>query len=453
MSLTVSPFVLSLPPLHKRQATLLAEKPKHKFTAIACGTKFGKTLGLAILSVLTLINAKDAIQILWAAPYLANAKVGFKYIRSLVPEHLITVNKTDLSITFKHNNATIFFKGVNVDPEAIEGEAYHLVIIDEASKLVPQGIVSIRTTTTATEAPIVMASTPRGRNWFYEYFKKGQDPNEPDYISYRAPTWANPSISLDEVRIAKQELSKRHFDQYYGAQFVDDADLFFGFSDCVRGKVIPFKRKDFHFWLAKGYSKAEVVIGADWAKTSDYCVFTALDISKPPYKIVGYMRFQDVPHKESANYLAAFASKFDKVEFGFHDKTGLGGPMDELVADHELNIKGLLWRNENKKEMVSDLMIAVERKLIQFPNIMNLKEEFESYEAKATKTGMLTYGAPSGQHDDIVSSILMTWKAAKPYILDSQGVVRLDEIGVDIDAEEMRKEAEYLAETLIPVVA
>lgn len=422
---------LVLPRMHDKQRNIFVPK-KNKFTISCCGTKFGKTLALAIKAAHSLFNADYPIQILWAAPTYPNAKVGYKYLLALLHHDLRNQNASELTITLKHNQAKIFFKGINHDPESVEGEMYHYVIVDEASKMKPQGIVSIRTTTTATKAPIDIVSTPRGKNWFWDYFRRGVDESERDYLSYTYPTSDNPFISRDEIEIARRQLPQRLYEQYYLARFVDESELFVGYHDCIVGEPLNFASKDRQFWYDPKCFNSRVVIGVDWAKTIDYTVFIAIDYERTKPKIVGFMRFQGLKYTDAIKYLAMFASKFKETTTVYHDKTGVGQAIDDMLDSTRLPYEGITFTNKGKSEMVNSYLIAVEQGLIELPNWNEMIEEIECFELTINAIGTMRFEAAKGKHDDIIMAMILAWSATTDYSSQDLEVRSLENMS-DVD--------------------
>lgn len=410
--------------VHAGQVNLF--KPvKQKWRIGCCGTKWGKTLALSMKVATLLLNSKKPIQILWAAPYYQNAKVGFKYVKKMFPKSMVLFNeivdenKSELSITLKHNGATVYFKGVNTDPEAVEGEAYHYVVIDEASKMVEQALVSIRTTTGATQAQIDVISTPRGRNHFHERWLRGQQEGDPDYISFRFPTADNPHFSKKEIERAKRELPKRLFEQYYLAQFVADSLVFSGYQACEYGDNIVEMP-----WIHPDAAKMDVVIGTDWGKTNDWTVFTALD--RKSNRMVGIDRFQFVNYDEAIRRLIKFNKRFGHVEINLHDKTGLGGPIDDMLVHTDLPYEGFTFTNQSKVQIVNQLITACEYQDIGLIKNKQLQLEIENFEVSTTKTGKVTYEGGLGQHDDMIMSLALANTALIDYS-DKEYTIRWQE--------------------------
>jgi len=62
-------------------------------------------------------------------------------------------------------------------------------------------------------------STPRGYNWLYDLWKRGNDPDYPVWESFRFPSWDNPHLYEEDIEEARRTLSKAAFEQEYGAAF------------------------------------------------------------------------------------------------------------------------------------------------------------------------------------------------------------------------------------------
>jgi len=66
----------------------------------------------------------------------------------------------------------------------------------------------------------IFISTPRGHNWFYDLWMRGQEGNG-EWKSWNFPTSANPHIDPAEIEQARLDLPDRVFRQEYLAEFVD----------------------------------------------------------------------------------------------------------------------------------------------------------------------------------------------------------------------------------------
>ena len=70
----------------------------------------------------------------------------------------------------------------------------------------------------------IFPSTPKGYNWYYHYWRRGQDPSQPEWSSWQFPSWYNTHVYPDgkddpEFIEIRKNTSKVVFDQEYGAEF------------------------------------------------------------------------------------------------------------------------------------------------------------------------------------------------------------------------------------------
>lgn len=80
-------------------------------------------------------------------------------------------------------------------PDSLVGEGLSGVVLAEAAKLKRRTWDKLIRPTLADFAGwALMTSTPEGKNWFYDMWRRGQDPNRPDWASFRMPSWMNPYV-------------------------------------------------------------------------------------------------------------------------------------------------------------------------------------------------------------------------------------------------------------------
>ena len=80
--------------------------------------------------------------------------------------------------------------------------------------------------------------------------------------------------------------------------------------------------------------------------------------------------------------------------------------------DIDASVTGVTFTNKSKSDMVIKTTIAIEQGWHRAPRIEQLEAEFASYELQVTKAGNHTYGAPDGEHDDIVSAAMLAISSA-----------------------------------------
>jgi hypothetical protein len=95
-------------------------------------------------------------------------------------------------------------------PQTLVGEGLSGVVFSEAAKLKPSvWIKYIRPTLADFGGWTYFGSTPEGRNWFYDLWEQGQDPDRPDWKSWRAPAWVNPYVYPMGVNQLMLDAAKR----------------------------------------------------------------------------------------------------------------------------------------------------------------------------------------------------------------------------------------------------
>lgn len=415
---------LILPKPHSREQRIIMQAfMSHNLLEIwvACGTKFGKTAGFSG-GFSGRAAVKQGSLFRWIAPIYSQSKIGFKYCKKILPpEPEVDINKSEPSITIVGNDTRMEFKS-GKNPEDLEGEATDCNVLDEAAKMQEQVYSSTKTTTTVTRGLIAACSTPRGKNWFYNRcmdaksqmdwaVKRGKSPT---HIFITAPSISNPAVSKEAVEEARRALPERLFRQYYLAEFMDDGDVFSGYRDCLMEMdTLDFGERESQFWLHEDHTEAQVVIGADWAKTKDRTVFYAIDLVTR--RCMGFQRFYKTKYTEAIRKLVLFSKKFNDVVVVLHDKTGLGTVIDDYLGQTDLPYEGVTLGNANKGDMIAKLITGFEEVDHYIPDWPYLMEELESFEVKTTLAGNMSYGAADGKHDDVIIAMMLAYMGLLQY--------------------------------------
>jgi hypothetical protein len=399
--------------------------PEFEEIWISCGTKWGKTTGAASAFAAVAPLVRGSLW-RWVAPIFTQAKIGFNYCRKMLPpEPYCSINRSQLpTVTINAMDSKIeFWHGQNA--ESLEGEAVFGYVFDEAAKMSETVYDSAHTTTTITRGPKVAISTPKGKNWFYRKCMEAHDEyttaidagKKPKKIFITAPSTDNPAVTPEAIIQARATLPDRLFRQYYLAEFVDDGETFSNYKQCIYGEELNVSGHR-QIWFNEekkdgNQIQADVVIGVDWAKKIDFTVMTAWDYKEN--KMIGFLRFQDVNYFEAIKQLIWFTRHFKKVDMVFHDRTGLGEVIDDMLDKTSLPYEGVVFTNNSKAHMVNSLILACEQGIPQLPCWPDMIKEFDSYEVTQTEGGSMKYAAPEGMHDDIVSSMILGWKAVLEY--------------------------------------
>lgn len=103
-------------------------------------------------------------------------------------------------------------------PESLVGEGLAGVIMAEAAKQKESTWSKfIRPTLADFQGWSIFTSTPEGKNWFYDLWNDGQDTTNPDWESWRMPSWMNPYVykmgaTVSQILTLRAALEEGDFD-------------------------------------------------------------------------------------------------------------------------------------------------------------------------------------------------------------------------------------------------
>lgn len=340
-------------------------------------------------------------------------------------QELYAENKTIISPDGRYTR--IELKGCDKE-DSLVGVGLRSLRMDEAAltkKTVWENV--LRPMLADFQAPAWFYTTPRGRNWVYDLFMRGQG-DDASWKSWRQPTSINSYIHPDEIAEAKKEMPERLFRQEFLAEFVtDDTGVFKGIRQCIVGELKPAIYGRFY------------VMGVDLAKTYDFSVLTVVD--SVTREVVAFERFQDISWQEQKLRIQLLAQRYNNA-LCVIDATGIGDPIVEDLQSANISLyydgdkPGYKFTHESKLRLIDNLSLAIEQRLVTFPRIDILVGELFDYEYVLTPGGKITYSAPDGKHDDcVVSLALAVWgirhqlRSAHVVMIDSDQQMILDRQG------------------------
>lgn len=284
------------------------------------------------------------------------------------------------------------------NPVGILGESFDLVVCDEAARFAPEVWTETLWPTLADRSGrAILISTPRGLNWFYTEWLRGQDPDQPEYASWQLPSADNPSPAIREAaRLAVERVPEQVYRQEWLAEFLSSEGVVFRNVDAL-ATLAP----------AEPAPDRRYVVGVDLARTTDWTVVTVLDVTDRPARQVHLDRWQGVDWRIQLDRIRAVVERYHPMQT-IVDRTGIGDmPYQELAHTGHTRWHGVHFDNATKAEMVQGLALVLERRDLALLANAVQSGELKAYEAKATRTGLVTYSAPDGAHDDTVSALML----------------------------------------------
>jgi hypothetical protein len=384
---------------HKAQREVLQNLKR--FNVLDCGRRWGKT---KIAAHIILKEARKPKQMLWwVAPTYKIVKRGYKEIlRQLPPDVLAhdpppeTNFDAGRSVILKFKNGTVMEFYSAERPEGMLGEGVDFAVLDEAAMM--NGHIweqVVRPTLMDRQGGALLISTPRGRNWFYRAYQRGQDDSETIWASWQFPSWTNETLPEGEIEDMKKDLPQVLYEQEVEAKFIAaGSNVFVVADEIIRDLVQP---------------EGHVVLGIDLAKTTDFTVIYGANAKTR--ENCYYERFQDVTWpKQRRRIIRAIKRLLRNGATGVTivmDSTGVGDPMVDELEELGFDVIGknfTTWKDKMVKLLAKDMedgkAFLLEKEL----------EEFEQFELNMTPGGRITYSAPSGEHDDAVAAkMLQHW--------------------------------------------
>jgi len=210
-----------------------------RFKVAACGRRMGKTYISAYIMIQEACIPDSRIWYVTTS-YRAAKSIIWDMLKTILfpTGYIDKVNEADLTLKLV-NGSMITLRGGD-NPDALRGVSLDLAVIDECS-YVSQRVwtEALRPTLSDTGGGALFISSPSGRDWFYDLWKKGQKgpDHEEGWESWQFTTLQGGNVPKEEIEAAKRDLDAKTFDQEYNATFVQFSGLvYYGFDkeDSIR---------------------------------------------------------------------------------------------------------------------------------------------------------------------------------------------------------------------------
>lgn len=380
-----------MPHLHKGQQEV--RRDPARFKVLDCGRRWGKTrLGVALCTGCALRGGRAW----WIAPSFPMSAVGWRGLKALargVPGSL--TREVERMVLFPSGGWAQVRSADN--PDSLRGEGLDIVLLDECAFLQEETWTrALRPALADRQGKAMFISTPKGRNFFWRLWEKGQE-GDPDWQSWKLPTAENPFIAPAEIEAARQTLPERIFRQEFLADFIEEgAGVFRGIF--AAALAIPQER------AIEGH---DYVIGCDWGRAEDYTVFAVLDLKEKA--LVHLDRSNRVEYALQRGRLKALAEKFRPSRI-LAEANAMGEPIIEQLRRDGLPVRPFQTTNATKAAVIDGLALAFERgelRILQDPVLLG---ELDGFTSERLPSGLFRYGAPSGLHDDTVVALALAWE-------------------------------------------
>lgn len=197
------------------------EDPRHRYIVACLSRRTGKTY---ISNVVGFVKALEPnSKVLIVSPSFSLTDISWEAQTSLLKQHnieIITKNKQKAELWLSNGSLIKFGSVANAD--SLVGRSYDLIIFDEAAIDWKGGNafnIQLLPTLDKPNSKCIFISTPRGSNYFHEFYKKGFEECSPEWVSIHSTYKDNPRTDMRVIEDAKRTMSKAEFKQEYEADF------------------------------------------------------------------------------------------------------------------------------------------------------------------------------------------------------------------------------------------
>ena len=369
----------------------------NRFSVVVCGRRWGKTeLGLQVIIHLALTNHR----VWWLAPTYSMAGEVWRRVRHLLrdmPALQISESERRLSVC---QGGEISIRSAHL-PDNLRGAGLDFVVLDEAAFMLPSVWPQVvRPMLLERGGGALFISTPKGRNWFWNLYQRGLDPDEPLWSGYHFASSDNPLIDPAEFDEIRRRTPERIWREEYLAQFIDESGQVFRHVDAACVLPVTQTPQPGHRYC----------FGVDWGREHDYTAVAVYDSDEGA--IVALDRFNRIGWQVQRDRLAALVQHW-QPEVIWAESNSIGSVNIEALQRDGLPVRAFTTTQSSKMRLIETLALAFEQGTIRLIDDAVLRHELLNYQLERTANGSYRYSAPSGEHDDTVIATALAYQGAR----------------------------------------
>lgn len=375
-----------------------------RFRILRAGRRWGKTELAAHEIIMAAIRGEHQM-VWWVSESDKNVRRGYRKVLQQLPRDLLAApppseSSNDRILRFKNGSTVEFYTAGS--PDSLVGEGLDFLVVDEAA-LIDDNVwfQRLRPTLADKKGRALIISTPRGRNWFWKLWTRGQRGG--DYASWHYTSYDNPTIDHAEIEDARKTMPRIIFEQEYLAEFLANAASWFTLpeSAVLEGLVPP-----------AGW----VMCGLDLAKKEDFTVFSGSNMETRLPCV--HERWNEI---RWPTQLALIGEQIDELErlpavegvTVAVDSGGLGDVVFDDLEERGYDVVPINFgagAQNRQKELMAKLLAANLETGASFI-IEDQREEFESFEYRIAPSGRMQFEAATGHDDEVAAKMLEDWGA------------------------------------------
>lgn len=240
------------------------QDPRHRQIVGCLSRRTGKTF---ISNTVAFLKAMEPnTNVLIVSPNFSLSSISWNEQVRLLTKHGIEIkskNKTDKEIHLENGSMIKFGSIANAD--SLVGRSYNLILFDEAaidSNGVDAYSIQLRPTLDKPGSKIIFISTPRGLNYFHDFYERGFSDEFSTWVSVHSTYKDNPRMTELDVLEARRGMGRSEFEQEYNASFVSyEGQIYTGF-DPEKHVIEGLRERTLAAYKENSF-KYDVVMGID----------------------------------------------------------------------------------------------------------------------------------------------------------------------------------------------
>lgn len=378
---------------------LYDETPKGSVIVCKSARQKGKSFALINLLLKETIN-KPKFKAIVVVPSYQLARKQFKELVDMIAPIkglLKNCNSSFFDLEF-FNGSTIKYKSAE-SRDNLRGESgVHLLCCDEAA------FVDLETFTTCcmpyvstTKGKILLVSTPRFKSdncLFYRYWSSAKSGKKLCYTFDFCDYDTSCMLSKEQEQLFRETMTATTFRNEILGEFLEQQSDLFNLEPILNNNIFVCDN---------------LVMGVDFSSGvgGDYTVLSLFNNERQMYKM---FRFNDKTPSETIDFIINVLKDYP-IKKAVFEKNSIGAVyLSELrkkVAKNNIRTQIIEFQttNTSKRQIIEDLILAVQNQQITILDLFEIKNELLALEMKQTPSGLITYSGGGNSHDDICISI------------------------------------------------
>jgi hypothetical protein len=395
--------------VHEGQERFLVDD--HPVRILIGGRRSGKSFACAVLAAWMAVVAAmrgKPLRILLTAPTIDQARVLLGYVLKLLRSSplLRPLITREVESPFPQvelaETVVVMVRSTSEKGRHLRGHGRDLglVILDEAFLIDEPTVTTVIAPLLAdTGGPLVLSSTataPVG-SYLHRLFERGQA-GDARVKSFRFRSLDNVFLDRSYVLAQKDEISEQEWLVEWEGEFAAAVDSVFAWD-----KVVACSEGDAGVDADGG---KRFVVGFDPAKLRDRSAVITLDVSAIPRRVVALEDLHGRNYVVQAARVAELSKQHGSAKVVV-DVTNGEALADLLRASGVHTVEGVNFSGGRKTELITGLIVAIERGDVRFPPDRRLLDELRFFHAKRMPTGAVRYEASHQAHDDFICALAL----------------------------------------------